>query len=37
VGMEIVKNNLRDLGASLDIKTSKGKGTEFIINISLVK
>ncbi|MEE2743710.1 MAG: 7TM diverse intracellular signaling domain-containing protein [Bdellovibrionota bacterium] len=37
VGMEIVKNNLKDLGASLDIKTFKGEGTEFIININLVK
>jgi len=37
VGMEVVSNNLRDLGATLDINTINGKGTEFIININLVK
>jgi signal transduction histidine kinase len=37
VGMDVVKKNLGNLGASLDIKTIKGEGTEFIINIDLVK
>ena len=37
VGMEVVSNNLRDLGATLDINTINGKGTEFIININLAK
>ena len=35
--MDVVKKNLDQLGATLDVKTVKGKGTEFIINIVLDK
>ena len=37
VGMDVVKRNLDNLGATLDVKTVKDKGTEFIINIVLDK
>ena len=33
VGMDVVKKNIEKLGGTIKIITSKGKGTEFLINI----
>jgi len=35
VGMDIVVNEVKQLGGSLDIKSSQGKGTSFIIRLPL--
>ena len=33
VGMDVVYSNITKLGGTIDIKTEKGRGTEFIIKL----
>jgi two-component system, chemotaxis family, sensor kinase CheA len=35
VGMDVVRSNIEQIGGSIDILTSKGKGTNVVINIPL--
>jgi two-component system chemotaxis sensor kinase CheA len=35
VGMDVVRRNIKELGGSIELKSEKGKGTRFVINLPL--